>query len=240
MDRPLSRFLNRLLLRSALSQEAQNSLLALDPPRTEKKARWDLVRSGQITSFACLVASGTIGRSEQFSDGSRRTAALYIEGDMCDLHSVAVPVARWNITALTDCAIYEVPHTDLRRLHDQYPDLAMAFWRDTVVDASILAKWVTVLSGLSTKSRVAHILCEYGTRAQAAGLEKEGASFPLTQSQLAELAGTTPVHISRTLKALADAGAIGISRGCSRILDFEKLCRIGEFDPTYLMLGPPA
>lgn len=237
MDKPLSRYLKRLLIRSDLSSEACNALLELDPPRATKAARWDLVRSGQHTDFACLVDGGIVGRSAKFSDGSRRTAALFLAGDMCDLHSAAVPTARWFITALTDCCIYEVPHEDLHRLRNQFPDLAMAFWRDTVADANVLAKGVTVLSGLSTRGRVAHILCEYTVRAEVAGIITSGpVLFPLTQAQLAELAGTTPVHISRTVRAMAEEGFIDATKGAIIIRDREALGRIAEFDPSYLML----
>lgn len=237
MTRPLERFLNRLLLRSELSAAARKALLSIDARLIEKRARWDIVRAGDRVDVACLVEQGIIGRSEQFADGSRRTAAYYVPGDMCDLHSVAVPVARWNITALTDCKIYEVPHDALRRAFESHNDLAMAYWRDTIADASILAKTVTALSGTEARQRVAHVLCEFGIRIQAAGLGSRIAfSFPLTQAQLAEMIGTTPVHLSRVLQQLGKEGVIRQSRGSIDIENLTLLERVAEFDPDYLLL----
>lgn len=241
MDRPLDLFLKRLKLRNSLSSAECAALRAIEPRLSRKKARWDIVRSGDHTDFACLVAEGIIGRSDQFADGSRRTAAFYIAGDMCDLHSVAVPVAGWNITALTDCAYYEVPHEELRAVYQRHPRLLEAFWRDTIVDASVLSKWVTVMSGLSAKQRIAHLFCEFGIRTAAAGLGSSDAfPFPLTQAQLAELTGATSVHVGRLLAELRDEALVRPGRGMIEIADLPMLRKIAAYDPTYLLLGHSA
>jgi CRP-like cAMP-binding protein len=237
MPRPLEKFLRRLLLRSELSPAARTAILAVEAPLVSKRARWDIVRTGQVVSTACLVDAGIVGRSEQFADGSRRTAAYYVPGDMCDLHSVAVPTAGWNITALTDCRVYEVPHEALRELFVGYPEIAMAFWRDTTADSSILAKMVTILSGLSARERVAHVLCEFGVRMQTAKLgSRLEFPFPLTQAQLAELVGTTTVHMSRIIQQLSREGVLVQRRGSIEVKNLPLLERIAEYDPQYLLL----
>lgn len=237
MARPLDRFLNRLLQRSPLSAAARRALLAIDARPVQKRARWDVVRAGDEVSHASLVAEGLVARSEQFANGTRRTAAYYVPGDMCDLHSVAVPLAGWNITALTDCTIFEVPHRDLRQLFDRHSDLAMALWRDTVADASILAKWVTLLSGGSARQRLAHLLCEYGIRIQSAGLgSRADFPYPLTQAQTAEIIGTTAVHLSRVVKQLCREGLIEQKRSEILVRDLPLLERTAEYDPQYLLL----
>ena len=237
MPRPLERFLRRLLLRSKLSPAARGALLAIDAPIVSQRSRWDIVRAGERVSTACLVEEGIVGRSEQFADGSRRTAAYYVPGDMCDLHSVAVPTAGWNITALTDCRVYEVPHEALRAVFDTFPEVAMAFWRDTTADSSILAKMVTILSGLSARERVAHVLCEFGVRMQTAELgSRLQFPFPLTQAQLAELVGTTAVHMSRIIQQLSKEGVLVQKRGSIEVKDLPMLERIAEYDPQYLLL----
>lgn len=236
MARPLTKFVDRLLSRSEVSTASRKALLAIDAPIKSCKARWDLVRTGQRVDYACLVADGVIGRSEQFADGRRRTVAIYVAGDMCDLHSVAVPAAAWNLTALTECRYYQVPHTGLHACFDAHEDVAMALWRDTVADASMLAKLAAVLSGLGARERVAHVLCEYGIRIEAAGLgSRSDFPLPLTQSQLAELVGTTPVHMSRIVRSLATEAALEQHRGNIAVRDLAMLERIADFDPTYLL-----
>lgn len=237
MAHPLDRFIKRLQLRSSLSEAEVKALRAIEPREARRSARRDIVRSGDHTVFACLVAEGVVGRAEQFADGTRRTAAYYVAGDMCDLHSVAVPVAGWNITALTDCVYYEVPHEALEAAGRRFPNLLTAFWRDTIVDASVLSKMVTVLSRLPVKQRVAHLFCEFGVRASVAGLGSTRAfPFPLTQSQLAELVGATAVHVQRVLRVLREEAAVIPHRGRIEVADLKALRRLAEYDLAYLLL----
>jgi len=85
---------------------------------------------------------------------------------------------------------------------------------------------------------VAHLLCEFAVRLRIAGLG--GATryeLPMTQEQLADATGLTPVHINRTLKALAAEGLI--DRPDPRFIcigDWRKLAAVGDFDTHYLHL----
>lgn len=52
----------------------------------------------------------------------------------------------------------------------------------------------------------------------------------LTQDQIAELVGLTPVHVNRTLNALARTGSITLRRGSVRLDDLSTLRCRGRFD----------
>lgn len=236
MDRPLTKFVRRLELRHALDERERAALLAIDARRVERKRRWDLVKPGETVGFACLVDDGIAGRAEVFADGRRSTTAIYVAGDMCDLHSVAVPKAGWAITALTDCAYYEVPHEAILAVFDGFPNVALALWRDTVADASAMSKWVSVLSRLSARERLAHLLVELQIRLSAVGLAPDGdLDIALTQDQFAELLGITPTHVYRTFRDLRDDGLILPDRASVRVLDPIGLRRIAKFDDHYLL-----
>lgn len=237
MARPLEKFVHRLELRSRLTVAERAALLAIDTELVVRQARWDLVRPGEKVDYACLVNKGIVGRSEAFADGRRQTSALFIAGDMADLHSVPVPVAAWALTALTDVEIHHVPHAALRAVAETFPRVAEAFWRDTVADFSAASKWVAVLSRHPARKRLAHLLCEFGVRYAAAGLGRESEfELNLTQDQLSEILGTTAVHVYRTFKELRAEGVIATDRRAVRVLDAAALVRIAEFDPAYLLL----
>ena len=141
----LRKFLARLLLRSELSEEERQAILALDGDVVRTVAHRDIVRPGQTIDYACLVIGGLAGRFDQLASGKRQITALHIIGDMCDLHSVAVPHTGWGIEALSDTLTLRIPHHALRNLTVSNPRIAFAFWRDTIADASILAKWISAL-----------------------------------------------------------------------------------------------
>ena len=231
------RFLARLLLRSRLSDAEQAAILALPGRERRVAAHRDIVRPGQKMDHACLVANGLAGRFDQLANGQRQITALHIPGDMCDLHSVVVPRAGWGIEALSDSVVVDVPHAALAGLAAEHPRIAFAFWRDTVADASILAKWISALGRRGAKARLAHLLCEMGLRMEQAALgERDRYRLDTTQAQLADVLGITPVHLNRVFQTLRAAGQVS-TRGAEILIpDNSALRRMAEFDPQYLLL----
>jgi CRP-like cAMP-binding protein len=237
MAHALHAWIDRLGVRSPLNDDEIHILRAIDAPEIEENARWDLVRPGQRVDFSCLVVRGYVARSERFAHGGRHSTAVYLPGDMCDLHSVAVPVAGWGITALTDVVICQVPHEALLDAAQQSAAIAMALWRDTIVDASILSKWVSVLSGHSAPKRLAHLWCELAIRSRIAGIGDEGSfPFPFTQDQLAELLGISPMHVNRVAKELRASGLVTWAERRIALPDWQRLRRFADFDEAYLLL----
>lgn len=241
LESALEKFLARLLLRSTLSNEERATISALRGREAFTAAHRDIVKPGQTIDFACLVIDGLAGRFDQLANGHRQITAIHIPGDMCDLHSVAVPHTGWGIEALTGTTILRVPHDQLRDLTIKYPAIAYAFWRDTIADASILSKWISALGRRSAKLRMAHLICELGIRMEQAGLgTRDCYALPATQAQLADVIGVTTVHINRTFQALRREGLLQSEGINIRVLDFERLCASAEFDPRYLLLDTGA
>jgi DNA-binding Lrp family transcriptional regulator len=86
---------------------------------------------------------------------------------------------------------------------------------------------------------MAHLLCELAIRLEAMGLTDEyGYELPMTQEQLADALGLTPVHVNRTLKALDAEGLITRTRRSISFPDWEKMRRVGDFNARYLHLDP--
>jgi len=241
LEQALTLWLDRLTLRSVLNAEEQQALLALPGELVSIAANRDFVRLGEHVDRACLIVSGLAGRFGQTRNGERLITALHIPGDMADLHSVPLPNAATALNALTDTVIYRVPHRDLHALGRRFPMLAEAFWRDCMVDAAILSEWAVRNGRLPARARIAHLICELSRRV-AVGTSADGARFPwpLSQIQLADVTGLTSVHANRMLRELREEGAAHIWGRQVEILDWKRLCAIGEFDDQYLQLHVPA
>lgn len=233
----LSLWLDRLLLRSTLDEAERQAILALPGTLEPVRANRDFVRLGERVDSACLIAAGLAGRFGQTRDGERQMTALHIPGDMADLHSVMLPKAATALQSVGDSLIYKVPHAAIHALAGQSLRLAEAFWRDCMVDAAVLSQWALVNARLSAKGRVAHLLAEMACRF-AKGDCNDGAVFDwtLTQTTLADTTGLTPVHVNRTLRSIREDGAAHIADRQLRVLDWKRLCALGEFDPRYLTL----
>jgi CRP-like cAMP-binding protein len=139
------------------------------------------------------------------------------------------------VQTITAADVAWIPKANLRALARQRPAIAEAFWRDTLIDASIFREWVLNVGRRDAKSRVAHMLCEFVARCAAAGLgPAQRFVWPMTQEQIADATGLTAVHVNRMLKALSLDGAIErLPRGYG-VRDWNRLKQIGDFDQTYL------
>ena len=86
-------------------------------------------------------------------------------------------------------------------------------------------------------SKLAHFLCELVIRLRIAGCaETDSTDFPLTQDEIAECLGLTPVHVNRTLQEIRRRELIRLENKRLTILDLPGLMRLAEFDPMYLYL----
>lgn len=236
----LQRFLDRLLSRSELSREEQAAILGLDCRLSQVPPRIDIVSHGETVGHACLIARGLAARFDQMRNGKRQIVAFHIPGDMGDLHSVVAPTAAWGIAALTATSVVHIPLGALRHLVETYPAIALAFWRDSTADASILAKSVGNLGRQEARARIAHVLCELGIRMEQAGLGTRTLfDFHATQEQLADAVGLTAVHVNRTLQRIRAAGLIATHGHTVEIQDWQGLVDLAEFDPAFLLPGKP-
>jgi CRP-like cAMP-binding protein len=233
----LALYLRRLSARSTLSDEERAALLALPGIATLVDVERDFVQIGEPAHHACLIVHGLVARFAQTRNGDRSIVALHIPGDMADLHSVVAPHVTWALHALTPTRILRIPHAKLRHLTERYPGIAAAFWRDCAVDANILARWTANLGRKDALGRVAHLLAEMAVRYSVIDVRDGGFPFPITQVDLADAVGLTPVHLNRVLKRLAEDGIAVKDADYVRVLDEQRLSRAGEFDPAYLQQG---
>lgn len=233
----LEPFLARLNGRSVLSVREQERIVELPTRARQVPPNVDLVRLGQRVDHACFVVAGLVGRFDQNPLGGRQITALHIPGDMPDLHSVVQPTATSALQALSTTTLLEIPHAALRHSAAEFPAIAEAFWRDTMVDSMILAQWVLNVGRRDARSRVAHLLCEMAWRyGYAPAQGKIMFQLPMTQTHLADATGLTAVHVNRTLSAFRHIGVAFRSK-VVRIDDWDTLARVGDFDPGYLQAG---
>jgi len=230
-------FVRRLSLRSVLTPDEVVALHELGGRRVSASRGQDLVLPGHGVNHSTLLVSGLLARFDQMADGKRQITALHIPGDMADLHSVPMPLPAWGIQALMPSVVLQVPHVDMRRLAESKPSIALAFWRDTVVDASILAKWTANLGRADAVTRTAHLICEMGMRMEAHGIDnRTDFLLPVTQAQLADALGLTTVHVNRTVSTLRQECGLVFEQGRVRVSDWTRLAQRGNFDDSYLML----
>ena len=209
------------------------------PHRTKRLERHGyIVREREKTTHSCLMLSGFAIRHKIVAGGARQIVAIHMKGDMVDLQNSFLGVADHGVQVLTESEVAFIPREAIKKLAFERPNVGMAMWFDTLVDASIFREWIANVGRRDAQCRVAHLLCEFSLRLKVAGLGVETEyELPMTQEQIADTTGLTPVHVNRTLKSLEARGLI--ERRSSRTVtigDWKKLAEAGDFDSNYLHL----
>jgi CRP-like cAMP-binding protein len=156
-------------------------------------------------------------------------------GDYVDLQNCLLSVSDHNVQMLTDGDVAYVPKEAIRALAVERPAIGMAMWTDTMIDAAIFREWVVNVGRRDARSRIAHMLCEFSLRLEAAGLAKEHRyELPMTQEQLADAVGLTPVHVNRVLRQLGEEGLISRNKRSVVIDDWKRIRQVGDFNERYL------
>ncbi|MCO6050621.1 Crp/Fnr family transcriptional regulator [Mesorhizobium sp. RP14(2022)] len=207
-------------------------------------AHQDIVRQGDRPSQCCVVLRGWVSRNKVLEGGVRQITALHIPSTIPDLQSLMLPQMDHNITTVTSVEAGFIPHSALRHLMTEFPSLALAFWKETLIDGAIAREWEVNLGSRPAAQRIAHLFCEMATRLEHVGQAdriENALSFPwpLTQGQLGEATGLSAIHINRTLQELRARGLIEFTRQQVQITDLDRLTHFAGFNPDYLLSEKP-
>lgn len=234
----LAPFVEKLEARSRFSNEEREALLGLPFVPSQIRTNLDFVRRGEPVNHSCFVLDGLVGTFGENRNGGRQITSVFMQGDIIDLQSVVLPEAMSALQALTTTTILRVPHSALRQTARLYPNIAESFWRECVVDASIVNEWVVNVGRRRARPRMAHLFCEIACRSNRYQPDKPVSfPFPVTQNHLGDMLGLTPVHVNRTIREFRDEQVLETQERTVRILNWDRLAQIGEFDATYLRLG---
>ena len=220
---------------ASLSADDRESLLVLcGNARSTDKGR-DIVSEGDKLEHVYVVLDGWAARYTTLPNGSRQITAFLIPGDLCNGETVVLKKMDCNVVALTPVTVAMISRSALIELIRNRPGLAHAFWRAAVSDEAVLRAWVVNLGRRDAYARLAHLACELHARTSRLDqLRDAEADLPLTQEQLGDALGLTPVHVNRVLKRLRDEGLMQLQGGTLTIFDAERLAAAAGFDPGYL------
>lgn len=196
-----------------------------------------VVAEGQRITYSTILLSGIAVRRNDLRDGRRQYTELHVPGDFTDLHSFTLKYLDHDIVALSNCRFAVVPHERLRRITERFPHLTRVYWFATNLDAAISREWEVSLGSRNAIARMAHLLCETFVRLELVGLTR-GMSYdlPISQQELSEMLGMTPVHANRTLQKMREQRLVEFAGGVATIHDLAALKEAAEFDDLYLYL----
>jgi CRP-like cAMP-binding protein len=236
---PLDLLIRNLEVRSKLSDEDRQAIRALPYTLRTMEAGTYTIRDAETPLHCGVLVSGFAYRQKLTGDGARQIIALLLPGNAIDFQSLFLDAADHNVQMLTRGEVASIARAEIQELARSNAAVGHAILVKILVEASIYREWNLNVGRRDSRTRMAHLLCELGTRLDALGLAEDyGYHLPMTQDELADALGLTAVHVNRTLKGLEGEGLVVRDRRRVSFPDWKRLRDVGDFNARYLHLEP--
>ncbi|TNC08817.1 Crp/Fnr family transcriptional regulator [Methylobacterium terricola] len=226
-----------MALRVNLDNDDIHALNAATEQVSQIEEGRDVVIEGEVPEYAHIILKGFACRYNVVAGGGRSIVAYLVPGDGCDLHASVLKRMSHSVSTVTSCTVASIPYRKIKEMAAYRPNIYLALWWSVLVDESILREWLVGVGRRSADRQVAHFLCEVLARLQAVGIAMEpDYKLPLTQSELADTAGLSHMHVHRVLTTLRKEGLIESKRKGLVVPDPKRLEAFANFDNRYLHL----
>ena len=234
---PLDLLLRKLETHSSLDEADRQAVLSLPYTLRTLEPHAYTIREGERPEACAVLLSGFAFRQKLTSDGARQILAIHIPGEPLDFQNLFLDESDHNVQMLTRGELAVIPREALQALAQSRSSISHAILVTILVEASIFREWIVNVGRRDARARLAHVLCEFGSRLDAQGLAEDyGYQLPMTQEQLADVLGLTPVHVNRTIKSLEADGLITRKGRNISFPDWRRMQEVGDFNRRYLHL----
>ncbi len=208
---------------AGLSDEERRSVVAL--ARRRRFARCEVIfHEGDPGEAMHLVAKGRVGIRVTTPMGDTATLLVLGAGDHFGEMSVISPAPRnATVTALEATETLTIHREQFDELRQRHPGIDRILLEASIAEVRRLSHQLLEALYVPVDKRVLRRLLDLVAVYRANG--EETITIPLTQEDLAQMAGTTRPTVNRVLRAAEDAGGLKINRSRIDVLDVEALSR---------------
>jgi CRP-like cAMP-binding protein len=232
MSRP---FISKLKHGAHLEPKDEETLGNLARPAISIDARSDIVADGDEPRSLPLILDGLACRYKVLENGKRQITRLFIPGDLCQPFGVLLRFMDHSLGALTRVVFSPVSLNEIGDAARANTRIQEALWWDLLTSLSLDREHKVSLGRRSASERVGHLFCELYNRLGMVGLiDGKSYDMPVTQADLSDLLGLSPVHVNRSLQELRKSGLISLSGRKVTIHDLGSLREFSFFDQAYL------
>ena len=234
----LEPFSTRLRQLAGLSQTDIDRLEALALGVRLRERAAPVVHMNDRPERMRVLLAGWAYRFQLSKDGRRNIGPVLLPGDVCDLDGLELDRIDHSVATFTNCRIAEFPRRELAQLCQDNAAIGRAFRMMAMLENALITEWLVNVLRRPAWERVGHFFCELQLRLRNAGESvDEGFDFPLTQMELADVLGLSPVHVNRTLQMLRTEGLIELRGQRLSSPDWRRLRTTVGFNARYLHLN---
>jgi len=234
----IDRYIAKLTARTPLSTEDIAAVRSTIATFREVPAGRTFLEAGTTPRFVAVLLEGFAGPFRDLRSGARAIIDLAVSGDLLGCTSPLSGRLDLSVQALSPCMLALIESAAFERLLAGSPRFAEAHRTALDLEAAILRERVVTLGRRNAYQRLATVFCELYERLRLVGLTRDMSyDFPVSQADLGNYCGITPVHVNRTLRGLRESRLLTFRANRIEIHDYTQLRKLAEFDDSYLHLG---
>ncbi|WGM30489.1 Crp/Fnr family transcriptional regulator [Brevundimonas sp. NIBR11] len=207
-----------------LTTEAREFLANLFGPPQSLARQHVLRHDGDPPTHLYLLVEGWVSASLAVTSGKQQTVKIHLPGDVLGAPSLPVARAAEALTALTPVVVRSVSRADFMTAVARCPRFAVSVFLSAQKERLALMSTLALVGQTEGGSRIAGMLIDLYDRLTVLGRTEGGhMPLPLTQHQIGELVGLSPVHVNRKIREFEQAGLILRETRTVQLLDIDKL-----------------
>jgi CRP/FNR family transcriptional regulator, anaerobic regulatory protein len=196
-------------------------------------ARRNVYRAGEPNEGVLVICTGWAARFVQLPNGKRQILSVVMPGDLASPNSLFEPQFSFSIQALTDVRYCYFPFAEVRARIQDDPALFDHWLRLSAAEHRDADRRLVDLGQRPAQERIAAFIAGVMVRSEDRGeLRDDEFPLPMSQQQIADFAGLTPVHTCRILSLLRKKRVCDVGHGVVKIADriaLERMASPGKF-----------
>jgi len=193
-------------------------------------ARQNICRAGEPNEGVLVICEGWAVRFIQLPNGKRQILSVVLPGELVSPATILEKQSAFSVQAVTDVRYRYFSFAEVRTGIVDNPALFDVWMRLTAAEHRHADKRLVDLGQRTAQERIAALIVHMMLRCEERGeLRNDEFAFPMSQQQVADFTGLTPVHACRVLSTLRRRAICDVGRGTAKIIDRGELERIGSF-----------
>ncbi len=186
-----------------------------------------LYREGDVPDEVYTLFEGWVLIYKTLEDGKRQVLRIALPGDFLGYHADLDAPLDHAAVAASSCTLCAFPRKMVKKMVATQPELAM---RLLEIQSQIMQDCHERMASIGQKSaiqRVASLFLElFRKMSERGGVVNNSIEFPLTQDDIADAIGVTPVHVSRVAKELREKHIVDCGHGRMHLYDLAALAEV--------------
>jgi CRP-like cAMP-binding protein len=208
----------------SLSLEEKKLLISLEKDPSDIAEGELLCKPGEAAGDFCTLSQGWAYSFRHLENGNRQILEVFLPGDIIGLRDFSLSRRMDGVQMVEDGVFCRFSYRHMLSLFGQSLTLTAVMFAISSHQQILLSERLVCLGRRSAREKIAQFVCEIHQRLSQTNPDMSlSFRIPLTQEQLGDILGLTPVHVSRTLSALNHDNLLFRNRHQIRIQDLEAL-----------------